>query len=51
MNITPLIIKENRLNSNPAIFKLKSKLDLFLNAKVKEQCQTANLKNNNLLIL
>ena len=37
MNITPLIIKENRLNSNPAILILKSKLDLFINDKIKAQ--------------
>jgi len=43
MNIIPLIIKEDRLTSNPAILRLKSKLDLFINVKMKEE---ENLKNN-----
>jgi beta-glucosidase-like glycosyl hydrolase len=41
MNITPLMIKENRLNSNPAILNLKSKLDLFLNDNIKTQTKSS----------
>ena len=46
MNITPLIITENRLTSNPAILRLKNKLELFINAKAEEK---ENLKNNVLI--
>jgi len=51
MNISPVTLKENRIHLNPAIFKLKSKLDLFINAKAEAKSpEKENVKNNVLLI-
>ena len=44
MNISPVTLKENRIHSNPAIFKLNSKLDLFINAKAEAKSPKVEVK-------
>ena len=52
MNISPVTLKENRIHLKPAIFKLKSKLDLFINANCEAKSpEKENVKNNVLLRL